>query len=970
MPKAVSVARSLSGVMVCALFVSPLFAADAKPANASFVEPSVNHPVVAGFERFFAANAPKDLGPGGKLLLGELGCVACHQADGSAAKQVTKKQAPVLDGVGSRVRLSFLRALLANPQKAKPGTTMPDVLAGLPENERAAAAESLTHFLATTGAPQEAMAEHAAVKAGEQHFHRLGCVACHMPRKAAGPVPKVNPALVDDDDEAPKKPVTQTFIPLGDLPAKYTLPSLAKFLQDPHAVRPSARMPGLSLNEKEAREIAAYFFQGHKVPPNMQFAYFEGNWDDVPDFGSMKPVTTGTVSGFDLAVGKRQNNFGMRFTGFLQIDKPGQYQFWIGSDDGSRLQIDGKEVVKNGGVHPHSEKEGRVSLDVGPHEIVVDYFQGGGEWTLTLDMQGQGIKRTSAAAFITIARERPTPVATDGGDKPFVIDPSQVEKGRKLFATLGCASCHQLKEDNKQLASEQKAKPLSKLGANGGCLAENAQRGLPFFGLTSLQRSAASAAISSLSNAAEPTPAETVAHALLTFNCYACHERGQIGGVEPIRNAFFETQIPEMGDEGRIPPVLDGVGDKLREEALTDLLQNGTKGDPKQKDRPYMHTRMPRFHAGSLAKAFASVDLKTEANLPPFDESLAKAKSIGRQLVGDKGLSCVKCHPFNEHAATGVQAINLNNMNRRLREDWFYRYLADPQVYRRGTRMPAAWPFGMATIKDVLDGSPPKQMQAVWAYLSDGGSAAIPAGIVREAIVLTPDKEPILYRNFLQGPKVDGGNLTAPRGFAVGYPEGVNLAFDFDRFSLLWIWQGQFIDASKHWVGRGPGFQNPLGDNVLPLPADVPLAALAEPSTAWPSQPARDQGYQFKGYRFDDARRPIFQYSFGRLAIDDHPRAIKSGKNNKELSLDRTLTLSVSPGDPVSLNNLFFRAASANKIEPGSDGWFTIDGTLKLRITSSSAKQPLVRPAGNRFELLVPVELTNGSAKIEMRYLW
>lgn len=99
-----------------------------------------------------------------------------------------------MDGVGSRVRLSFLRAMLANPQKAKPGTTMPDVLAGLPESERGAAIESLTHFLATTGVSQEAMAEHSAVKTGEQHFHRFGCVACHMPRKAAGPIPKVNPA--------------------------------------------------------------------------------------------------------------------------------------------------------------------------------------------------------------------------------------------------------------------------------------------------------------------------------------------------------------------------------------------------------------------------------------------------------------------------------------------------------------------------------------------------------------------------------------------------------------------------------------------------------------------------------------------------------------------------------------------------------------------------------------------------------
>ncbi len=974
MPKHCLAASRWSGLVVGCLLSSSLVAADPKPTSDPFAEPPVTHPIVAGFERFFAAtgdNAAKDLGAGGKLLLGELGCVACHQADGAAAKQITKKQAPVLDGIGSRVRLSFIRALLANPQKAKPGTTMPDMLAGLLESERGAAAEALTHFLATTGAPQEAMAEHAAVKAGEQHFHRFGCVACHMPRKAAGPIPKVAQALVDDDDDAPKKPVTQTFIPLGDLPAKYSMPSLAKFLQDPHAVRPSGRMPGLNLNEKEAREIAAYFFQGHKVPPNMNFTYYEGDWNDVPDFGSLKPVTTGTVSGFDLAVGKRQNNFGMRFTGFLQIDKPGQYQFWIGSDDGSQLLIDGKEVVKNGGVHPHTDKEGRVSLDVGPHEIIVDYFQGGGEWTLTLDMQGQGIKRTAAAAYITLTRERPKPVATDGdNNKPFVIDPSQVEKGRKFFTTLGCASCHQMKEDNKQLASELKAKPLSNLGTKGGCLAETAQRGLPHFRLTSRQTMATSAALTSLSTAAEPTPAETVAHALLSFNCYACHERGKVGGVEQVRNAYFETQIPEMGDEGRIPPALDGVGDKLREEALTDLLQNGTKGDPKQKDRPYMHARMPRFHAGSLAKTFAAVDLKTAANLPAFDDSLAKAKSAGRQLVGEKGLSCVKCHPFNEHAATGVQAINLNAMNRRLREDWFYRYLADPQVYRRGTRMPAAWPNGMAIIKDVLDASPPKQMQAVWAYLADGGGAAIPAGIVREAIVLTPDKEPILYRNFLQGPKSDGGNITAPRGFGVGYPEGVNLAFDFDRFALLWIWQGQFIDASKHWVGRGPGFQNPLGDNVLPLPFEVPFAVLADASTAWPSQPARDQGYQFKGYRFDDARRPIFQYTFGRVAIEDLPRPNRSGKNNKELSLDRTLNLSVTPGDPVSLNNLYFRAVTAQKIEPGSDGWFTIDSTLKLRIVSSSTKPPLVRQAGNRFELLVPVELKNGGAKIEIRYVW
>ncbi len=957
--------RTLCAVTVSVMSASWSLAADPKAVVVKTVEPLVNHSVIAGFERFFEAagsNTPQDLRPGGRLLLGELGCVACHQADEVAAKQITPKKAPVLDGVGSRVRLSFIKAMLVNPQQAKPGTTMPDVLASLPEVDRAAAVEALTHFLATTGAPQEAMSEHSAVATGEQHFHRFGCVACHLPRKEAGPIPKASqPVPGDDDDEdAPKKVITQTVVPLGDLAAKYTLPSLAKFLQDPLAVRPSGRMPGLNLNEKEAREVASYFFKDHKVPPNVNYAYFEGTWDDVPEFENLKPLAIGTVSGFDLSVGKRQNNFGMRFTGFLHIAKPGQYQFWIGSDDGSRLAIDGKEVVKNGGVHPHADKEGRTSLDVGPHEITVDYFQGGGEWTLTLDMQGPGLKRQPVAPFVTLAREIPKAVSKDGNDKPFEIVPELAVKGRQLFATLGCASCHQLKEDNKLIASELKAKPISKLAASGGCLAAEAPRGLPQYKLTELQRLAVSAALTAVGKATEPTSAEVVAHALLTFNCFACHERGKLGGVEQVRNAHFETLIPEMGDEGRIPPALDGVGDKLREEALQNILQNGAK------DRPYMHARMPKFGAGSLAKAFAEVDLKTAANLATSEEALPKLKSAGRQLVGDKGLSCVKCHPFNEHAATGVQAINLNAMTKRLREDWFYRYLADPQVYRRGTRMPAPWPFGMATIKEVLNADANQQMQAVWKYLSDGNNAAIPAGIVREAIVLVPDKEPIVYRNFLQGPGQDGGNITTSRGFAVGYPEGVHLAFDVDRFALLWIWQGQFIDASKHWIGRGPGFQNPLGDNVLALPADVPFALLADASTAWPSQPAKDQGYKFKGYRFDEARRPVLQYQFGRLSIDDHVVPRKSGK---ELSFDRTLTLSAVSDDATDSKNLTYRAATGRKIEAGADGWFTIDGSLKLRVTGS-AKPPAVRQAGNRFELLLPVELSNGGAKVELKYVW
>jgi len=72
----------------------------------------------------------------------------------------------------------------------------------------------------------------------------------------------------------------------------------------------------------------------------------------------------------------------------------------------------------------------------------------------------------------------------------------------------------------------------------------------------------------------------------------------------------------EMGDEGRIPPPLTGVGGKLTADWLKRVLSQGSK------DRPYMHTRMPKFdlkHAGPMAHAMASLDELADVKLPTFD---------------------------------------------------------------------------------------------------------------------------------------------------------------------------------------------------------------------------------------------------------------------------------------------------------------------------------------------------------------
>src|ERR1044071_4334436 len=46
-------------------------------------------------------------------------------------------------------------------------------------------------------------------------------------------------------------------------------------------------------------------------------------------------------------VTSRFEYFGLVYTGQFQIDQPGEYKWRLSSDDGSRLWIDGKEIIDN-----------------------------------------------------------------------------------------------------------------------------------------------------------------------------------------------------------------------------------------------------------------------------------------------------------------------------------------------------------------------------------------------------------------------------------------------------------------------------------------------------------------------------------------------------------------------------------------------------------------------------------------------
>lgn len=917
------------------------------------VEQEARRPIIPAFERFYATTG-SDPVAGGRLLLGELNCIACHQVDEATARSVTTRQSPILDDVGKRVRPEYLLKFLTDPHGTKPGTPMPNLLAAIPAVERGAAALALVNLLVGTSEVPEMPSDLQAAQRGEKLFREIGCLACHAPRE-------------------PEKVSNKSSVPLGNLKDKYSIASLAAFLQNPHQTRPAGRMPNLIQEGKEAVDLATYLIgevDYKPKNPNLKFAAYHGSWNNVPKFEELKPVKSGECAGFNMSLAGRGGDFGMRYEGFLKIDQDGDYTFHLGSDDGSILYLDGKKVVDSDGIHPHTVQTGRARLSRGMHPLRVDYTQGGGEASLTLEIEGSGMPRQDIQRLVSLTDKGPEPKPADTADTGFRFDPPLAERGRELFVNLGCASCHQLKYNGEPLKSVVAAKPWKDLKPGQGCLADpglgvaKAQQSadvlaaiekvpatVPQFDLDGHQRVALAAALATPAPTDVVTSSGLISRTMTAFNCYACHARGNIGGPERDRNPLFRTTIQEMGDEGRVPPPLDGVGDKLTNEWLQHVLQNGAK------DRPYMLTRMPKFglpRVSELAAAFVAVDRKADSAPINLTEAEHRVKAVGRQLVGDKALGCIKCHTFGTHRASGIQAINLQTMTQRVRSDWFLRYMIDPPAYRPGTRMPTGYPGGKATIRDIYDGNPDRQLAAIWTFLKDGNKAGIPEGLIGNVIELKPETQPILYRNFIEG-------LT-PRGIAVGYPEKAHLAWDANKMCLTTIWHGRFIDAGKHWEGRGAGSQGPLGDHVMKLEDTVPLALLESPTSEWPKQPPRETGFRFRSYQLDAAGRPHFHYSAPNFAVEDFPKPVAPA-GSAEPGFERHLTITSKDLG----GHLYFRAAAASKIEPQPDGSYLIDGNIRMRLPGS---KPVQRESGGKQELLVPVVLVDGKAEIVQEIFW
>jgi hypothetical protein len=130
---------------------------------------------------------------------------------------------------------------------------------------------------------------------------------------------------------------------------------------------------------------------------DLQFALYLGNWSQLPDFAKLKPHREGKVEDNLIAVklDDYKNEFGVVFTGKIIAPRKGSYRFYLSSDDGARILIDGKEVVAYDGIHPAGDiKEKGIPLDKGRTTLRLEYFQGGGNIELYAAWKGADFQIT------------------------------------------------------------------------------------------------------------------------------------------------------------------------------------------------------------------------------------------------------------------------------------------------------------------------------------------------------------------------------------------------------------------------------------------------------------------------------------------------------------------------------------------------------------------------------------------------
>jgi len=83
----------------------------------------------------------------------------------------------------------------------------------------------------------------------------------------------------------------------------------------------------------------------------------------------------------------KTDSFSVKWEGYLYVPSDGDYTFYLTSDDGSWLYIDGNLIIDNGGLHSPLEMSATIHLDRGFHRMELKFFEHYGGAVIRLEWE-------------------------------------------------------------------------------------------------------------------------------------------------------------------------------------------------------------------------------------------------------------------------------------------------------------------------------------------------------------------------------------------------------------------------------------------------------------------------------------------------------------------------------------------------------------------------------------------------------
>ncbi len=440
---------------------------------------------------------------------------------------------------------------------------------------------------------------------------------------------------------------------------------MAKWMKDPHEVRPEATMPKFALGGSDAVDIASYLATLGQPQPHAGFTKKQAaaGGERFRELGCVACHTRTDESRQDAMLGDRIH---------LAFVK----QKWHASS-------------------------------------LVSYLQDPSAHYDNVRMPNLKVSAEDAANLAAYLLKDAAPLPVRKGD---------LKKGRRLVRKHGCFLCHAFEEDIPPV--DRLFPRYRNLKPKRGCLADKPGGDAPDHGFTAPERAALRAFLPFANEVPfRKSPLDFGARHVVAERCTACHALdGQASTWARLAEKWSidEPLPPEQDPVAQGLPSLTWVGAKLQPSWIRKFVV-GELPSP----RPWLTARMPKFekHGAALTDGLVREHgyLSKDEPIRPGGASLAIHGD--RLMQQGTGFGCVQCHAVGNKKAEQVferEGINLVTARKRLRHEYYTRWLADPTRLDPDARMPKyADNNGKTAFTDVLAGDAAKQFEAIWQALGD-----------------------------------------------------------------------------------------------------------------------------------------------------------------------------------------------------------------------------------------------------------